>query len=151
MEKINNELNDLLYLIPPKLSVKEISNTSPLLLAFIGDAVHTLFVRSYFLKNSADTTPNKQHKSCSGLCRAEAQSQALGFITPLLDANELDVARRARNSKNHSGSKNTSVEDYKKATAFEALVGFLYLTGQNKRLENLLLNFYKNAEKKIEK
>ncbi|MDD2227626.1 MAG: ribonuclease III domain-containing protein [Clostridia bacterium] len=145
--EINNETNDLLYLVPPNLNAKEIINISPLLLAFIGDAVHTLFVRSYFLKNSAGTTPNKQHKLCSGLCRAEAQGRALDFISPFLNDDELDIARRARNSKNHSGSKNTSVEDYKKATAFEALVGFLYLTGQNKRLENLLLNFYKNTEK----
>lgn len=131
---------NFLNAISPKLNNSQMNDKYPLMLAFVGDAVHTLFVRSYFMANSAGT-PETQHNLSSNFCRAKSQSEALDFLSEFLTEQEKDLAKRTRNIKNHSASKNTSPEDYKKATAFEAVIGYLYLTNQTNRLQELLLKF----------
>lgn len=116
----------------------KINEISPLSLAFIGDAVHTLFVREYFLKNSNSTTPKIQHSQATSYCRAKAQSAALDKIYPLLTTDEQDLIRRTRNQKNHNAPKNSNIEEYKKATCFEAIVGYWHLTDKD-RLNYFLL------------
>lgn len=135
-----NHYVKLLNVVSPKLSIKKTNEKFPLMLAFIGDAVHTLFVRSFFMASSAGT-PETQHNLSSNYCRAKSQSEALDYLHESLSEQEQDLAKRTRNAKNHSSSKNTSPEDYKKATAFEAIVGYLYLSNQIKRLQKLLLKF----------
>lgn len=124
----------------PKFDFLQMNDKFPLTLAFIGDAVHTLFIRSYFIKNSA-SIPEIQHNLSSNFCRAKSQSEALDYLGEFFNEQEKDLAKRTRNVKNHNASKNTSLEDYKKATAFEAVIGYLYLTNQIERLQDLLLKF----------
>ncbi|MDD2445355.1 MAG: ribonuclease III domain-containing protein [Clostridia bacterium] len=131
-----NIYTNFLNAISPGMS----KDVPPLLLAFIGDAVHTLFVRTFFIKN-VNSPVGKKHTQCSSFCRAKSQADALDFISEFLNENELDIAKRARNSKNHSSSKNTDPEDYRKATSFEAVVGHLYITNQINKLESLLMKF----------
>ena len=104
-------------------------------LASVGDAVHTLFVRErMFLK---DLTPNKLHSLSSKFCNAKHQCLIFEKLFPLLNEKEKEIALRARNHRGHS-PKNSSLEQYKKATAFESVVGYLYLTKQEKRLKEIL-------------
>lgn len=131
---------NFLNTVSPRFNFMQMNDKFPLMLAFIGDAVHTLFVRSYFMQSSAGT-PETQHNLSSNFCRAKSQSEALDFLDEFFSEQERDLAKRTRNVKNHSSSKNTSPEDYKKATAFEAIVGYLYLTNQIERLQDLLLKF----------
>ena len=113
---------------------------SPLALAFIGDAVHTKFVREYVLLNGENSKINNYHNSAKKFCNASRQKEVLEKITPLLTEEEKDIVRRARNAKSKHKAKNYDEEEYKKATAFEALIGYLYLSKQNERL-NEILNF----------
>lgn len=110
---------------------------SPIMLAFIGDAVHTLFVRDSVVKGEKLLVKD-YHKKSSLKCRAPSQAQQLDLVFNLLTDQEKDVVRRARNAKVHSIAKNSDVETYKKATSYEALIGYLYLKGDFNRLNQIL-------------
>ena len=105
-------------------------------LAFLGDAVHTLFIRSQF--SNLEVTSNKLHKLCSSYCKASAQSKTLDRITPLLTDEEKEVVRKARNAKTHEAPKSSSLVEYKKATCYEALLGYLYINKKQERLNEML-------------
>lgn len=135
MRETNNE--DLFNLIVvPKVNLDTIS---PITLAFYGDAFHTLMVRKYFLDKGMATS-NNLHKTCSKFCSAKGQATALDFITPLLSAEELEIVRRARNSKTHNPPKNCDLEIYKKATSFEALLAYLIIKNEAVRAYEMIKN-----------
>ena len=127
IDKSNNELLD------------KILKTNLLPLAFIGDSVHTLFVREYVLNNSPLKMDN-YHTLASKYCKASTQSKILKEILPSLTDEEIEIVRRGRNAKPKHHAKNSSIADYSYATAFEVLIGYLYLKGDEIRL-NELLNF----------
>ena len=107
-----------------------------LVLAFVGDAVHTLFIRKHFATDSFSA--GNLHKLCSDYCKASAQSEALKKIENILNDEEKEVVRKARNTKTHDAPKNAKLVDYKRATSFEALIGYLYLKNDITRLEYIL-------------
>lgn len=117
--------------------MEKIDNLSPLALAFIGDGVHTLFVREFVVKGGISNL-NCYHQKAKKFCNAKHQKEVLEKLLPILTFEESEVVRRARNAKSKHKAKNFNEEEYKKATAFEALVGFLYLTEQKERLEEIL-------------
>lgn len=116
---------------------KQIIELSPVALAFLGDGVHTLFVREYVLSDH-DYTLKNYNKICSKFCSAIWQSKVLDKLKISLDEEEQNVVRRARNSKTNNIAKSASLEEYKKATSFEALVGWLYLNKKTERLNQIL-------------
>lgn len=117
--------------------MEKIDNLSPLALAFIGDGVHTLFVREFVVKGGISNL-NCYHQKAKKFCNAKHQKEVLEKLLPMLTFEESEIVRRARNAKSKHKAKNFNEEEYKKATAFEALVGFLYLTEQKERLEEIL-------------
>lgn len=121
----------------PPLDESSFKEVSPIMLAFIGDAVHTFFVRDQVVK-SGNLKLKDYHKKSANLCKASAQAQKLDQIYSLLLPNEVDVVRRARNVKVNTIAKNSTLETYKKATSYEALIGYLYLQGNFKRLKEVL-------------
>ncbi len=106
-------------------------------LAFLGDSIHTNFVREYVLKEYAGKMDDFHHKA-SALCKASHQAKVLETISPLLSEEESEIVRRARNARPKHTAKNATSRDYAYATAFEALIGFLYLNENNSRLEEIL-------------
>ena len=114
-----------------------LSKNNPLPLAFIGDSVHTLFVRKHIL-SSYGGKMNNYHSLAAKLCKASAQAQALKAIQPILTEEESDLVRRGRNCKPKHTAKNASTADYTLSTAFEALIGWLYVSGQEDRLNEIL-------------
>ena len=110
---------------------------NPLVLAYIGDAVYELYVRMYISKNGALKT-NALHKASIGFVCAKAQANILDKIEEKLSEEELNIVRRGRNANSNTIPKNASVADYKKATAFEALIGYLFLKNDIKRLEEII-------------
>jgi len=110
---------------------------SPLALAFIGDAIHTAYVREEVLKGKNNKLSN-YHNLAKRYCNAKRQMQSLEAIFDILTDEEKEVVRRARNSHSKHTAKNFDEETYKKATAFEALVGHLYMTKQIERLKKIL-------------
>ncbi len=117
--------------------MEKIDNLSPLALAFIGDGVHTLFVREFVVKGGISNL-NYYHQKAKKFCNAKHQKEVLEKLLPMLSFEESEIVRRARNAKSKHKAKNFNEEEYKKATAFEALVGFLYLTEQKERLKEIL-------------
>ena len=115
----------------------KIKELSPLKLAFIGDAVHTLFARKQLLFKNLSNIANLS-KNCTRFCNAHAQEIAYFKMLKLVNVEEKDIAFRARNANIKHSAKNFSIETYRHATAFEAVIGFLYLTNQFDRL-NLFL------------
>ncbi len=120
------------------MSEKEINpkQLSPLNLAFIGDCIYELYVREY-LVYEANRPVNDLHKESVRFVSAKAQTNAYEKIKPLLTEEEESVFKRGRNAKTGHSPKSASVGEYHTATGMEALIGWLYLTGNEKRLDTL--------------
>lgn len=112
------------------------NSLNPAELAFVGDAVHTLFVRSHILQKGGRIS--NINRVCAKYCSAVCQSKVLERLSANLDEREKEIVRRGRNFASKTRAKNASVEEYRNATAFEALVGFLYLEKDNARLQQIL-------------
>ena len=105
-------------------------------LAFVGDAVYTLCVRTRLALESGEKTGELNRRTAERVS-AHGQSEALEAILPRLTEEEADIYRRGRNAKKPTKSKNATVAEYVRSTGFEALLGYLYLTGQSERIEEL--------------
>lgn len=114
-----------------------VKNMQPLVLAMIGDGVQTLFVRTYIAKEYG-VKVNKMNKWTSSVVSAGSQFKTFKKIEELLSEEEQDIARRARNTHIHTKAKNFSMTEYIYATALEALIGYLHLTNQTERLNEIL-------------
>ena len=125
------------------MTTKQARELNPLVLAYVGDGVHTLYVR---LQELGKTTgkADKLHKAVTARVKAEAQAESMQIIEGELSEEESDIFHRARNAHTHSMAKNATVADYRLATGFEALIGYLYLTGQRERLQYLLTKSYRD-------
>lgn len=121
-------------------SEEEINLQSPLVWAYIGDCVYELYIRTR-LVGKTNFKPNKLHIETIKFVKAKSQAEMLEKIKDTLTAEEKDIVRRGRNAENHHLPKNSTVSEYSKATAFEALIGYLYLTKKFSRLKELLKNF----------
>ncbi len=119
------------------LTVQDIRTYSPLTLAYIGDAIYDLVIRTMLVERG-NSQVNKLHKRASSFVKAAAQKQIMEAIEPTLTPEEHSYYKRGRNAKSFTTAKNASVVEYRVATGFEALMGFLYLTGQMQRLMELV-------------
>ena len=118
------------------ISNDDVLQANPLNLAFVGDAVWTLLVRDYFCENTLYKN-NFLHKLTTKFVKATYQAKALDILSDILVAEEKEVARRARNTKINTASKNASLSDYKKATSFEAIIGYMFLLERFDRIKYL--------------
>lgn len=116
---------------------QDVRSYSPLTLAYIGDAVYDLVIRSVVVER-ANRSANDLHKKTVKYVSATAQSVMIRALLEELTEDEEAVYKRGRNAKSYTTAKNASVGDYRKATGFEALIGFLYLTEQMDRLLYLI-------------
>lgn len=110
---------------------------SPLVLAYIGDCVYDLIIKSMVI-NKGNRHVNKLHEETSGYVQALAQSQMMRAMQPHLNEKEHAVYRRGRNSRTVTPAKNQTITDYRRATGFEALIGYLYLSREYARLMELV-------------
>lgn len=115
----------------------DIRTYSPLTLAYIGDDVFDLIIRTIVV-SKGNTSPNKLHNQTIKYVSARAQSIILDSVEPILTDEEKDIARRGRNSKPNTKAKNASVSEYMKATALEAVIGYLYLKDDMDRIFELI-------------
>lgn len=118
-------------------SQDEVDMLSPLVWAYVGDSVYEMFIRTK-LVNISNAKPHKLHIESIKYVKAKAQADILKKIQEDLTEEEKNIVRRGRNTENHHVPKNSNVQEYMYATAFEALIGYLYLTKQNKRLKEIL-------------
>lgn len=115
----------------------EVNTMSPLVWAYIGDAVYEMHIRTYLI-NTTKLKPNKLHIESIKYVKAKAQAEILNKIQDKLTEEEKDIVRRTRNTQNHHLPKNAELKDYMYATAFEGLIGYLFLTNQKERLDEIL-------------
>ena len=115
------------------LQKQDAKQYSPLTLAYIGDAVFEVIVRTILVERG-NAPVNVLHKQASKLVKAEAQADAYHRIKELLTEEEMSVFRRGRNAKSYTSAKNATIGDYRVATGYEALFGYWYLTGQTERM-----------------
>ena len=116
---------------------KDINMLSPLTWAYVGDCVYELYIRTQLI-NKTNLKPHKLHIESIKYVKAQAQAEFLQKIYDDLTEEERDVVRRGRNSENHHLPKNCNIQDYMYATAFEALIGYLYLTKKFNRIKQIL-------------
>ena len=121
---------------------------SPLTLAYMGDAIYDLIIRSVIVER-ANRSANDLHKKAIRYVKAETQAKMIQALQEELTEDEEAVYKRGRNAKSYTTAKNATMSDYRKATGFEALMGFLYLTGQMDRLLFLVKRGIELAELKI--
>lgn len=126
----------MFFLFSELINNEKIEMLSPLVLAFVGDTVYDLYVRTR-LVSQTNAGVDKLHKNATSYVNCSAQSQSIKKIEPFLTESERAVFKRGRNSKSHT-PKNAEMADYKNATGFEALIGYIYLKGDNKRLKEIM-------------
>jgi ribonuclease-3 family protein len=117
-----------------KISANEYS---PLVLAYIGDAIYEVYVRTMII-SKGNTAVNNMHKEAKKYVKASEQARIYHTIEAILTESEMSVFKRGRNAKSFTVPKNAVLSDYKHATGLEALVGYLYIDGQLERLMELL-------------
>ena len=110
---------------------------SPLTWAYVGDSVYELYIREHLVKTT-NLKPHKLHKEAIKYVNAHAQATFLKTIIDNLTETEKEIVRRTRNTENHHVPKNADPTDYMYATAFEGLIGYLYLANQKERLQEIL-------------
>jgi ribonuclease-3 family protein len=115
----------------------DIRTYSPLTLAYIGDGIYDLVIRSLVVAKG-NTKAGELHKRTSQIVKAHTQAEMMKVIEPLLTEEEADIYRRGRNAKSPTMAKNATMSDYRKATGFEALMGWLYLQDEFERLVELV-------------
>ena len=133
------EKNELLTQIRQRFSLggAPAQEYSPLVLAYIGDGIFDLVIRT-ILVSRGNMQVDKLNRKASQICRASAQAAMAFAIAPLLSPEEAAVYRRGRNARSFTKAKNASMSDYRHATGLEALCGFLYLNQNTGRLLELL-------------
>ncbi|MNC50052.1 Mini-ribonuclease 3 [compost metagenome] len=117
----------------------------PLALAYIGDAIYEVAVRQHVMAHP-NLRPHHMHSQSTKYVSAKAQARVLTLLEPSLTEDEKDIVRQGRNAKSGTVPKNANVLDYRHATAFESLVGYLYYKGMHERLRNLIANGFKMLE-----
>ncbi|AOZ93339.1 Mini-ribonuclease 3 [Paenibacillus crassostreae] len=124
-----------LFTFPPSKQAKLIP---PIVLAYIGDALYEVAVRQYLI-SKPNLRPHHLHTSATKMVSAKAQSKIVTYLDTFLTEEERDVVRQGRNAKSGSIPKNADVLEYRHATAFEALIGYLYYTKQLERMNELIM------------
>ena len=127
----------------PYMTKQDVQMVNAQSLAFVGDAVYSLYIRSHFCLVSTARS-RSLHKFSTEFVKASSQAKALDEIFDSLTIDEQAIAKRARNTKVNTMSKNAKMIEYKKSTAFEALLGYLYLCGEENRLNEVLYMAVKN-------
>lgn len=110
-----------------------------LALAYMGDGIYEVYIRKHLL-NKGDTKPNQLHIKTTQYVSAKAQARLIDLMLEkdILSEDEVEYFKRGRNAKSYSKAKNASAADYSKSSGFESLLGYLYLTNQHTRLEELI-------------
>lgn len=131
------------------LGEQELSAYSPLVLAYLGDCVYELVVRTVLVEKR-NCPVQKLHREATWFVKASTQAAMADFLLSKLSEEEEMVFRRGRNAKSHTVPKNAEIGDYHKATGFEALIGYWYLSKQNERMLQMIYDAVSEVDRKEE-
>ena len=116
-----------------QIKKQNVCTYSPLTLAYIGDAIYEIIIRTIVVGEV-----NQLHKKSSNLAKAATQAEMVLKLQPFLEEEEEQIYKRGRNAKSYTAAKNADIIDYRNATGFEALMGYLYMQGKTKRMFELV-------------
>lgn len=136
-------------LIYNKYSKEQAKSLNSLVLAYMGDSVYESYIRLYLIKKYEGYNAHKLHVKAVNYVKAKGQSDFILYFMDKLDEEEADIFKRGRNTKTNTTPKNGSVIDYRNATGFESLIGYLYLIGNEERIKYIiesLVKFYHMEE-----
>jgi ribonuclease-3 family protein len=136
MNDCENNTNTVQGLTHHKPLTKKPNEMPGLALAYMGDAVWEMYIRQHLLCKG-EMQPNRLHKYATRYVKAKSQADVLHFLAESLSEEEMSVVKRGRNAKSGSTPKNGDIIDYRYATGFESLLGYLYLHGRYDRLQDL--------------
>ncbi|SHI12621.1 ribonuclease-3 family protein [Clostridium collagenovorans DSM 3089] len=119
------------------LSCNEAKQLNPLVLAYIGDAAYEIFVRTYLLNKNINLNAHKLHVKGIKYVNAHAQSEYMKRLMDKISEEEIGIFKRGRNAKSPTVPKNANVTEYRMATGFETLLGYLHISGQKERLKEI--------------
>lgn len=120
-----------------QLQEQDANQYSPLVLAYMGDCVYEFYIRTKIV-NAGNMQVSKMHKQSAALVKASAQAEMIDLIMEMLTEEERTIYKRGRNAKAITMAKHATMKEYRKATGLEALIGYLYLKGQEKRMVDLI-------------
>ena len=126
---------------------KPANQYNPLVLAYIGDSLYDIYVRTRLIKQNEDMSAHKLHVEAIKYVKAHGQSVAMAEIEDKLTDEELAAYQRGRNTKSFTVPKNAEVGEYRRATGFEALLGWLYVRNETDRLDKIMEMAYKTIER----
>ena len=121
-----------------KMDKIKLITMSPLVLAYLGDTLYESYIREHLIRQNMNRKVNNLHKLAIQYSKAKAQATIIHEIENELTEEEMKIFKRGRNQKSHTAPKNADIIDYKYATGFEALIGYLYLGGEKERLEYII-------------
>ena len=121
-----------------KMDKIKLITMSPLVLAYLGDTVYESYIREHLIRQNINRKVNNLHKLAIQYSKAKAQATIIHELEDELTEEEMKIFKRGRNQKSHTAPKNADIIDYKYATGFEALIGYLYLGGEKERLEYII-------------
>lgn len=127
----------------------ELITMSPLVLAYLGDTVYESYIREHLIRQNINRKVNDLHKSAIQYSKAKAQATIIHELHDELTEEEIRIFKRGRNQKPHTSPKNADIIDYKCATGFEALIGYLYLSEDRERLEYIVQKSIEIIEREI--
>ncbi len=130
------------------ISKIDIQNIPMQTLAFIGDAVYNVYIRSY-LASKSNAQTGKLHRESIKYVSARGQSKIMDKIYSILTQEEIEIYKRGRNTNIHTVSKNVDIVEYKKATGFETLIGYLYIEKKNERLDEIIKQCIEDFEEEV--
>ena len=121
-----------------KMDKIKLITMSPLVLAYLGDTVYESYIREHLIRQNINRKVNNLHKLAIQYSKAKAQATIIHELEDELTEEEMKIFKRGRNQKSHTAPKNADIIDYKYATGFEALMGWLYLTNKSERMMLLI-------------
>lgn len=121
-----------------KMDKIKLITMSPLVLAYLGDTVYESYIREHLIRQNINRKVNNLHKLAIQYSKAKAQATIIHELEDELTEEEMKILKRGRNQKSHTAPKNADIIDYKYATGFEALIGYLYLSEDKERLEYIV-------------
>ena len=121
-----------------KMDKIKLITMSPLVLAYLGDTVYESYIREHLIRQNINRKVNNLHKLAIQYSKAKAQATIIHELEDELTEEEMKIFKRGRNQKSHTSPKNADIIDYKYATGFEALIGYLYLSEDKERLEYIV-------------
>ncbi len=138
-------MDNWIFSLSTPITKEQALSLHPMALAFVGDAVQSLYTRTRVTVDAINTKTGALHREVTKVVKAVWQAQEVEKLLPTFNEDEQDIFRRARNCKVQTSAKHAQMSEYRRASGFEAVLGYLYLTGNVERMNDILAQCFEDA------